>query len=101
MTARRLYYLDEARQELREAFEWYAKRSQHAAATFLRELDRAAILVAESPDIWPYFEGDVQRYVLRKYPFSILYRHAENSIQVIAVAHHRRPPGYWRGRSDA
>jgi plasmid stabilization system protein ParE len=101
MSAHRLYLLEAAREELREAVEWYATRSQRAAATFLREVDRATGLIAESPDLWPRFDGEVQRYVLRSYPYSLLYRKVGTAIEIIAVAHHKRRPGYWRGRPDA
>ena len=100
MTGHRLHFLEEAYEELGAAYEWYAQRSHRAAAAFLREVDRGIRLIVESPDLWPHFEGEVRRCVLRAYPYSILYRQAGTAIQVIAVAHDRRRPGYWRRRSD-
>jgi plasmid stabilization system protein ParE len=98
MTACRLHYLDEARRELGEAFDWYAARSRRAAAALLREIEQAAADIVESPDRWPYLRSDVRRYVLRRFPYSLLYRQVQDSIQIIAVAHHKRRPGYWVGR---
>ena len=45
----------------------------------------------------PHLYG-TQRAVLDRYPFSIVYRELLHEIQVIAVAHAKRHPGYWRGR---
>jgi len=33
--------------------------------------------------------------VLRRFPFGVVYRVLAGEIQVVAVAHHRRKPGYW------
>ena len=35
---------------------------------------------------------------MQRFPFNVLYREAGNTVQVLAVAHHRRRPGYWLGR---
>lgn len=41
---------------------------------------------------------DIRRIVMQRFPFNVLYREAGNTVQVLAVAHHRRHPGYWLGR---
>ena len=55
-------------------------------------------MLAATPSVWPEFESGARRYVLRRYPFSIVYRVAGELIEVIAVAHQRRKPYYWRDR---
>ena len=101
MTAPRAAYLAEAHREVLEAFEWYLQRSPQAAAAFLHELDHALTLIAEAPDIWPRYERETRRYVLRKFPFSLVYRVVDRTVQVVAVAHQSRKPGYWHLRPDA
>jgi hypothetical protein len=34
----------------------------------------------------------------RRFPFSVIYAHEEATIVIVAVAHQRRRPGYWRER---
>lgn len=46
---------------------------------------------------WPVKSG-VRRYVLRRFPFLIVYRVLESQVEVIAVTHARRRPGYWKSR---
>jgi plasmid stabilization system protein ParE len=101
MTARRLLFLSGARLEVQEAFEWYLTRSPRAASRFLAELDRAVLLIRETPDVWPSFEAGTRRYVLHGFPYSIIYREARDTLQVIALAHHKRRPDYWHPRPDA
>ncbi len=74
---------------------WCLERSGRAAEGFLRELERGLVLIAEHPKIWPSYEAGTRRYILRRYPYSIIYREEAGRIVVTAVAHHRRRPLYW------
>ena len=90
--------LDEARLELEEAFRWYLSRSVRAAAGFLYEVDRGLRLVAESPSLWREFEQGSRRYLLHNYPYALVYQERGERLVVIAVAHHKRRPSYWKAR---
>ena len=94
-------YLPEAVREIEDAFDWYLERSPRAAESFLREVDRAASLIASSPQVWPRFEAGTRRYVLPKFPYSLIFRERDDRIEIVAVAHHKRRPRYWRGRLDS
>jgi plasmid stabilization system protein ParE len=96
MTAASLIFLPSARDDSREALNWYLDRSPRAAARFLAALDRAVALIREAPQVWPPFESGTRRYILPGFPYSLIYRQVGDVIQVVAVAHHRRRPGYWR-----
>ena len=88
----------EAIAEARAAFEWYRQRSEGAAAAFLTELDQAVEHIAETPGRWPVYLQDTRRFLLRKFPFAIIYREVGETIQLVAVANGRRKPGYWKNR---
>ena len=40
----------------------------------------------------------LRRVTLKVFRFDLIYREAGGVVQVLAVAHHRRQPGYWLGR---
>jgi mRNA-degrading endonuclease RelE of RelBE toxin-antitoxin system len=42
-------------------------------------------------------EGNRMR-TLRRFPYSVIYEVLGNTVTVLAVAHHRRRPGYWRSQ---
>ena len=88
----------EAIAEARAAFRWYYDRSETAAEAFLAELDRAIELISEAPMRWPAYLHHTRRFLLRRFPFVVVYREVGETIQVIAVAHGRRKPGYWKDR---
>jgi len=77
---------------------WYFERNPQVSQAFLAALDAAVEGIAASPRRWPRVHGKYRRYLLRKFPFSVVYLERTESVEVIAVAHHRRRPGYWRER---
>ncbi|MCZ6625894.1 MAG: type II toxin-antitoxin system RelE/ParE family toxin [Deltaproteobacteria bacterium] len=88
----------EAVAEAQAAYRWYHERNQIAAAAFLAELDRAVELISEGPMHWPAHLHGTRRFLLRRFPFAIVYREVGETIQIVAVAHGRRKPGYWKAR---
>ncbi|HEX6084132.1 MAG TPA: type II toxin-antitoxin system RelE/ParE family toxin [Thermoanaerobaculia bacterium] len=88
----------EAEQELAEAREWYAVRSEVAAQAFSLEISRAIERIIEAPRRYPLGRRGERRFVLDRFPYTILYRVREEDIFITAVAHHSRRPDYWRDR---
>lgn len=98
MDSSELNWHPEALAEAEAARDWYAARSPLAARGFLRELEAAAGAVREAPARWPQYLHGTQRFVFsHHYPFSLIYR-AGPPVQVVAVAHSKRRPGFWYSR---
>ena len=87
-----------AADEAKAAERWYRERNEIASARFQRELDRAVDLISERPNAGSPYLGDTRRVMLRRFPFFVVYRANGDTIQIVAVAHARRLPGYWRAR---
>lgn len=88
----------EAIEDIRGAREWYASRSELAAAGFFSEIEDGLRRIADGPEAWPAFLHGTRRFLLRRYPYSLVYRVKPSMIEVIAVAHSSRRPGFWRDR---
>ena len=84
--------------EARRSRRWYARRSVDAASRFMAELDRAIDGITLAPQSWPSYLHGTRVFRLRRFPFLVIYRESLDVIQIIAVAHGRRKPGYWRRR---
>ena len=95
---RELEYLEEALQEAEAAARWYAERSVTAAAGFIDEIAAAESAIVRLPEAWPPFDHGARRYLLQRFPFSVVYRVEPPRILIVAVAHARRRPGYWKSR---
>jgi plasmid stabilization system protein ParE len=78
--------------------QWYAERSPIAAQAFATEVNACVERVGEAPDRWPLYLRGTRRYLFPHFPFSLVYRVRNEEIEIVAVAHHRRRPGYWRSR---
>lgn len=96
--ARELEYLDEAVVDAEGAARWYAERSPTAAARFSAELDQAEAAILERPEAWPTRGDGSRHYLLRRFPFSVIFRVEQSRVLIVAVAHARRRPGYWKNR---
>ena len=91
-------YLPGARRDFDESFDWYAERSARAAVRFTNAVDAALITVATNPRRFAATDGVHRECPVKKFPFRILYRLVENRV-VVAIAHAKRRPGYWRDRA--
>jgi plasmid stabilization system protein ParE len=87
-----------ARRERHEATRFYKERSPVAAARFNDELRQALERLRTYPQSGAPVDGDIRHAPLHSFPFSVVYAISEETIEVIAVAHDRRDPNYWRDR---
>ena len=95
----KLVIAPQALAELHDAATFYTlKANSELGFAFVAEFERAADLVLANPELGALFRGTRRRYVLRRFPYSIIYRITAEELQVLAVAHHRRRPGYWTHR---
>ena len=96
MTRFSVEILPHAEAEIREAVLWYFERSPLAADAFRTEVFDAIDGLAQLADTWPVDEDGVRRHVLSHFPYTVHYELAGTVATVLAVAHQRRKPGYWR-----
>ena len=100
MTIRQVEIHPDALIEAEAAVAWYAERSSRAPAAFIEEIDSAIQSILNTPKRWPIFESDFRRVPLFRFPYSIVYREkSDDLVQILAVAHGRRRPGYWKMRN--
>ena len=89
---------EEASAEYDAAFEWYLERSPDAALKFDIEVDRALAQIVQFPQRWAAGSHSTRRFLLRQFPFLLIYRVQPTGVQIVAVAHTSRRPGYWKPR---
>jgi plasmid stabilization system protein ParE len=87
-----------AEQDYTEALDWYATRSERAARGFEAEFARGMQSIEQAPQRFPFCDGTHQFYLMRRYPFQVIYRQTSRGPLIVAVAHAKRRPGYWQDR---
>ena len=85
-----------AEQDISDALLWYRERNALAADGFRAEVFDAVDRIAVAPLSRPADEEGNRRRVLKRFPYSLVYEVGGTTITVLAVAHHRRRPNYWR-----
>lgn len=96
-TRRGVVVLDEARAELVEARDYYDRDGM--GLLFVEAIEREFGLLLEFPRIGkPLILGARRRTMGGNWPYSIVYQPILGGIYIIAIAHHKRKPGYWRKR---
>jgi plasmid stabilization system protein ParE len=85
--------------ELREAAAFYSERAAGLRQAFLDEFERVVQLAIEYPAIGAPYEAGTRRLLFERFPYGVVYRERSPSLlEVVAVMHLHREPGYWRDR---
>ena len=85
--------------ELHDAAAFYAEKGNaELGRAFVTEFERAVGLVQANPMLGAVFRGTRRRQLLRRFPYGVIYQVTVEEIRIVALAHHRRRPGYWAER---
>jgi toxin ParE1/3/4 len=88
-----------AQHELQDAVDFYNGRSEGLGDIFLNEVQAAVELLAEFPSAGSAYKYGTRRFFPKRFPYSIVYKCFPVQIVIVAVAHFRRKPAYWRSRN--
>ncbi len=97
---RTLRVLPEAEAELQSAATWYEEKRPGVGIEFIAVLDRAFESILENPEACPVWRPDrpYRRLLLKRFPYVVFFRIDSSTIEIVAVAHAKRRPGYWLER---
>lgn len=87
-----------ARDELEEAAVFYEQRVPGLGKAFSKEVQHALQLILVHPEIGALLRSGFRNLAVRRFPFSVVYRGLGSGIFIVAIAHQRRRPGYWKKR---
>lgn len=88
----------EAEQELYEAASRYESELPDLGRRFVDEIERVVELLLDHPELGSRLDDALRHFVLRRFPFSVVYAVPGELVYIVAVAHGSRAPGYWRLR---
>ena len=84
--------------EIKSSYQQYQNQADGLGKDYLSELESSFQTIQELPNTWPKFKKEFRRFLLSKFPFSVIYQSNENTVFVVAVMHNSRKPGYWNER---
>lgn len=85
-------------EEVSAAYHWYEEQAKGLGDDWITELEIAYQAIIQMPETWPPFQKGFRRFLLTRFPFSVIYRVHRQRIYVVAVMHNSRRPGYWLER---
>ena len=86
------------RLELDDAIQFYEIKEKGLGEKFKHAVKAGVSRICEYPYTWPREKGELQRYLLHKFPYKIIYSVEKNYIYILAIAHCHRRPDYWIDR---
>jgi plasmid stabilization system protein ParE len=87
-----------ARSELLESARYYEAQRRALARRFLTAVREATNRIQSFPLLGRVLEDDVRQCRVSRFPYGLIYRVKEDGLEVIAVMHLHRRPGYWKSR---
>ncbi len=86
--------------DLRDAASFYREQAGTSLSqSFLGEFEQSINILLQHPGLGSPWRGRRRRrYLMKHFPYSLIYTVSGDEIRILAVAHHSRRPGYWNGR---
>jgi plasmid stabilization system protein ParE len=94
----RARFLRPAEQEVDEAIAYFDEQRDGLGERFERDLQAAVEHIVKSPRTGKRIGANVRKHPLRTFRYNVIYAIDGEEVVLIAVAHHRRRPGYWHRR---
>jgi plasmid stabilization system protein ParE len=85
-----------ARGEFEAAAEWYESHASGLGDEFVDCVDEIVGRIGRAPREFPTWAGDrrFRRAVAQRFPYVIFFRELSDGVEVVAIAHAARHPGY-------
>jgi len=95
---KRITFHPDADAEVTEAVQYYEIRSPGLGGELLEEVERALGQIARNPEAYHRIGHRVRRKTLWRFPYNLVYAVHPDRIRIMAFAHQKRRPLYWRKR---
>ena len=91
-------FLEPAQFELEEEVKYFNEQQEGLGYEFAKEVADTISRILKYPEAWSKLSKRTRRCRTRRFPYGVIYQIRADKILVVAVAHLRREPFYWRDR---
>ena len=91
-------FLEPAQIELEEEVKYYNEQQAGLGYDFAKEVADTIARILRYPEAWTKLSKRTRRCRLKRFPYGVAYQTRGDKILVVAVAHLRTKPSYWRDR---
>lgn len=94
----RVFFHPEADNEFTEELQYYSEARAGVASRFRENIEHAVARAAANPDGGKPSFAETRSMRVKDFPFDVVYLSSFDELFVVAIAGHRREPGYWLPR---
>jgi mRNA-degrading endonuclease RelE of RelBE toxin-antitoxin system len=96
--AYKITLLDGALEDLDIAFSWYSEIHVELAKDLVFKFKEALSKIELNPFLSQNLSSGFRKVNLHRFPYKLIFEINDTEIIVVALAHHKRKPGYWKNR---
>jgi toxin ParE2 len=94
----KLRITEEAEVEVDEAVAYFNAQRPGLGSEFAAQVRLGLDRLLQFPHAWPPIGRRLRRFLLGRFSYALIYYVDAEEIVIVAVAHLKRRPGYWRKR---
>ena len=87
-----------AERDFLQSLAYYDSKSLELGDRFMAAFEHAVAEIQKDPERWPMDGNKARRCELDRFPFGVIYVVRGEILHIVALAHHKRRPNYWRKR---
>ena len=91
-------FLEEADSEFQEHIAYFDGQASGLGDKYVDYVGTAVSTIRQFPEIGAPVSRNLRKWVLRAFKHNLSYVNARDEIIIVALAPHKRRPGYWRKR---
>lgn len=89
----------EAEADIAEAYHYYESCRENLGSDFLLCIEESLARISKNPLQYQSMHKNVQRALVKRFPYCVFYVVVEGNISVIGVLHARKNPAHWQART--
>lgn len=98
----RIHTVGPASDELKAAVRWYESQRLGLGSDFFESVVDTLKRIETYPEAGSsaFGDPDIRRVVVTGFPYQVIYRFRPNELIILAFAHLKRRPGFWKDRKS-
>lgn len=95
---RTAFFTPSAKQDLAATLDWYENEREGLGYEFVAEVQIATNRVERNHEIFAVVHRDARICAIKRFPYIIIFRFANDRPEILAVVHGGRDPNSWKRR---
>jgi plasmid stabilization system protein ParE len=83
---------------MENAVSFYEEKQPGLGIRFLQKVEDAIVRIRTTPLLYRKIDSEIRKCRILRFPYGLIYRQKNGYIEIIAVMHLKRKPGYWKKR---